>query len=281
MPSRAASSGWIITVGRTFPRQRTRRLVERRVEEAARRRRREPERMLVVRHLDDGPVIRQLRHLLDRPAGHGAAERHVRPVRLEAELAVRPVEAVDVVRRLEIRLAVDPALGFELGERAPAGLLQACQSIISRGVMSKPGCSAPSALRQRADHLVVGTAFARRLDRLGAEHDVLVAAALIDVVVLHEHGRRQHQVGHPRGLGHELLVHADEQILAGKAALHHLLVGTHRNRIGVLDQHRGDRRTAAERIALSPVRMAPIRDWSSMRTDLSRTSCPSIIDLFQ
>ena len=33
--------------------------------------------------------------------------------------------------------------------------------------------------------------------------------------------------------------------------------------------------------AVSPVRMAPIRDWSSMRTDVSRTSWPSIIDLFQ
>ena len=68
------------------------------------------------------------------------------------------------------------------------------------------------ALGQPAHHLVVVAAFARRLDQLGPEDEILVAAAAIDVVVLEEHGRRQHHVGHLRGLGHELLVHADEQV---------------------------------------------------------------------
>ena len=85
--------------------------------------------------------------------------------------------------------------------------------------MAKPGCSAPTRSRECRDHLMIVAAFARRLDQLGAEHDVLVAAALIDVVMLEEHGGRQHDVGHPRRLGHELLMDADEQIVAGKALL--------------------------------------------------------------
>ena len=54
----------------------------------------------------------------------------------------------------------------------------------------------------------------------GPSLDVLVAAALVEVVVLHEHRRGQHDVGHQGRLGHELLVHADEQVLAGEAPLH-------------------------------------------------------------
>ena len=46
---------------------------------------------------------------------------------------------------------------------------------------------------------------------------MLVAAAPIDVVVLHEHGRRQDDVGHQGRFRHELLMDADEQVLAGKA----------------------------------------------------------------
>ena len=154
------------------------------------------------------------------------------------------------------------------------------QSISSRAAHGEAGMLGAEALRQRADHLVVGAAFAGRLDQLRPEQDVLVAAALVDVVVLEEHGRRQHDVGHLRRLGHELLVHADEQILAREAALDPFLVGRDRHRIGVLDEHRRDRRSAAQRIG-SPVRIAPMRDWSSMRTDGSRTSSPSIIVLFQ
>jgi hypothetical protein len=85
--------------------------------------------------------------------------------------------------------------------------------------MAKPGCSAPTRFGQRAYDLVVGPALARRLDQLRPQHDVLVAAALVEVVVLEEHGGGQHDVGHPRGLGHELLVHGDEQVVAGKPCL--------------------------------------------------------------
>ena len=108
-----------------------------------------------------------------------------------------------------------------------------------------------------------------------------MTAALIDVVVLEKHGRRQDDVGHDRGLGHELLVHADEQIVARKAALDPFLVGGDRDRVGVLDQERGDRRARPRAHPGRRSRIAPIRDWSSVRIEGSRTSSPSIMVLSQ
>ena len=98
---------------------------------------------------------------------------------------------------------------------------------------------------------MIGAALAGRIDQLWPDRNVLVAAAVIEIVVLHEHGRRQHDVGHLRRLGHELLVHRDEQILAGKAAAHQILLRRHRHRIGVLDQHRLDRATAVQRFGIA------------------------------
>ena len=66
---------------------------------------------------------------------------------------------------------------------------------------------------------MVGAAFARRFNQLAPEHDVLVAAALIDVVVFKEHGGGQHDVGHDGGFGHELLMHHSEQVFARKTRL--------------------------------------------------------------
>ena len=65
----AASSGWIITVGRPSLRARGRRLVEGRVEEVARRRGRQAERMLAVGLLDHLPMVRQ-RSACRRPVRH-------------------------------------------------------------------------------------------------------------------------------------------------------------------------------------------------------------------
>jgi hypothetical protein len=69
--------------------------------------------------------------------------------------------------------------------------------------------------------------------------------------VLDEHGRRQDDIGRFRGVGHELLVYADEQIVAGKAALDGVLIGRDRNRIGILNEHRGHRRAAEQRFAVA------------------------------
>ena len=99
---------------------------------------------------------------------------------------------------------------------------------------------------ERADHVVIGSAFAGRLDQLRSEQQVLAAAGQIDVVVLDEHGGGQDHVGNLRRVGHELLVHAHEQIVAREAALDRVLFGGDGNRIGVLNEHRGDRRPAAQ-----------------------------------
>ncbi len=136
----------------------------------------------------------------------------------------------------EIGLAVDPAVFLKLGERAPTGLAQADIDQFARGHV-ETGMADAEPLRQRANHLVIGAAFAPRLDQLRPEQNILAAAGGIEIVVLDEHGGRQHDVGDFRGVGHELLVHADEQIVAREAALDHLLVGRDGDRIGVLDQH--------------------------------------------
>ena len=94
-------------------------------------------------------------------------------------------------------------------------------------------------------------ALARRLNQLWPCKNVLMPAALINVVVLHEHRGRQHEVGGLGRLGHELLVHADEQILAREALLDAGLVRRDRHRIGVLDQHRRYRRPIEQRIRIA------------------------------
>ena len=124
-------------------------------------------------------------------------------------------------------------------------------SISSRGVMAKPGCSAPS---RRASAPI--TSWLERHSpggsiSFGPSRMYWLPPAVIEVVVLDEHGGRQHDVGDFRGVGHELLVHADEQIVAREAALDHLLVGRDRHRIGVLDQQRRDRAAALQRFLVA------------------------------
>ena len=67
---------------------------------------------------------------------------------------------------------------------------------------------------------MVAPALGIGLEQLARDLDPGVAGGLVDVVVLEEHGRRQDDVGHPRGLGQELLVHADEQVVPGEARVH-------------------------------------------------------------
>ena len=81
-------------------------------------------------------------------------------------------------------------------QRAPAGIPQRPVDQLARR-HRKARMLRAEPLGERADHLMVGAAFARRLDQLRPQQDVLVPAALVDVVVLEEHGRGQHHVGHP------------------------------------------------------------------------------------
>ena len=125
------------------------------------------------------------------------------------------------------------------------------QSICSRSLIAEAGVVEAEPVGQRREDLVIGAALARRLDQLRPEENVLMAAALVDVVVLEKHRRRQHDVGNRRRLGHHLLVDADEEVLAGEAALDLRLLGRDRHRVGVLDQHRRHRRAAEQRLFLA------------------------------
>ena len=117
-----------------------------RIEEVARRRRRELEGMRFVGRLVDGPMVGQGRHVAPRPASPSLRERRRRPVRAEMEFAVGMGEAVEIMRRLERRLAVDPARGLEFGERAAARDAQRLVDDLARASCRSRGCSAPRRL---------------------------------------------------------------------------------------------------------------------------------------
>ena len=146
-------------------------------------------------------------------------------------------EPVEEMRGPERRHRVHPT-PLEHRLRHPASRTRAESGrSISIAVISKPGMTCPKPCRQTLQHLVVGAALARRIDQLRADLDVAVPAGLVDVVVLHEHRGRQHDVRPARRLGHELLVRADEQIVAGEAAADAVAVGADGQRVLVLDQH--------------------------------------------
>ena len=119
-------------------------------------------------------------------------------------------------------------------------------SIISHAVMAKPRMLGAEALRQAADDVVVGARLGMGLDHLARHLQEGVAAGGVDVVMLEERRRRQHDVGHGGGLGQELLVHADEEIVARQAVAHFVRFRRHDHRVGVLHQHRRHRRPVAE-----------------------------------
>src|SRR5580704_5155231 len=124
-----------------------------------------------------------------------APKRYRRPVRLEAEFAVRISKAIDIVGGGKIRLAIDPALGLEFRERAPTGFLQRGVDQLARR-HAKARMFRAQPFRQTTNDLVIGPAFAGRIDQLRPEQEVLTAARGVKIVVFDEHGRGQHDVGH-------------------------------------------------------------------------------------
>src|SRR5690606_28870548 len=119
--------------GRTFQLSARRRLVERGIEVVARRARRETEGMLRIGLLDDIPVIRKWWYEMSNAPVPSARGRDLRPVRLEFELPVGIGKPADIVRRLEVRLGIDPALCLQIFERAPARVLQRPIDDLARG----------------------------------------------------------------------------------------------------------------------------------------------------
>jgi len=98
-------------------------------------------------------------------------------------------------------------------------------------------------------------------------------------VVLEEHGRRQNDVGVSRGVGHELLVHAHEQVFAAKPRRTFSWCGATASGL-VFWMSIALTGGPFFNASASPVRMAPTRDWSRRRTRESRTSSPSIMVFF-
>src|SRR4051794_41661154 len=94
--------------GRAFARLGRRRLIKAGVQKTPRRAGRKPERMSLVRLLDNGPVIRQGWHLL--PSAHEPciADRRGRPVRLLEGLSIRMRAAIAIKWRTEKRPEVAP-----------------------------------------------------------------------------------------------------------------------------------------------------------------------------
>ena len=123
------------------------------------------------------------------------------------------------MRGVEIRLDVDPVLLREFVDAAPAGLLQDVVRELARA-HRKTGMAGADRLGNGADRVVIGPALSRRVDELAGEFQILMAAARIDVVMFEEHRGGQHDIGHRGGLGHEMLVHDREQILAREASRH-------------------------------------------------------------
>ena len=194
-------------------------------------------------------------HVFRRLVGRGAAD----PLRLEAELSVGMAESPDEMRGLEIRLHVEP-LGFlQRLEVAKTAFFQHVVDMLALGHAEARHVGDAEAFAQFLDDEVVGARPLGRVDQFRAEIDVLVAAAAIDVVMFEEHGGGQHDVGEFCRVGHELLVHAGEQVVAQKALLHQALLGRDVDRVGVLDEQRGDRRAAVERILVAHQHRADAR----------------------
>src|SRR5262245_61071855 len=206
--------------------------------------------MLHVGLFDRSPVIWQRRHLVDRTTSVRATERHVRPIGLETKSPVRPRKSVKVMRLAEGRLAIEPTIGGEFGKRSTLGYPQHLVDQVARAHLESTVVGT-KAFGECANHLMIVAAFARRLDQFGSENEILVSASAINIVVLEEGRRRERHICHLAWLRHELLMNADEQILASKALLDPVLIGRNRDRIGVLDDQRLNGTTALQRLLLA------------------------------
>ena len=165
--------------------------------------------MLLVGSVDQLGMIGQHRHL-------GVVDAQRLPIRLEMELAVGMAEAVEEMRLLEGRRAIEPAALVEGGGVGQPGEAQRLLDDLPLAHLEAAMLRAQPA-RQLADHVVVGARLGIGLHHRAGELQIGVAAGGVDVVMLQEGRRRQHDIGHCGGLGHELLVDADEEIVAREA----------------------------------------------------------------
>ena len=86
------------------------------------------------------------------------------------------------MRLFKRRLAVDPAVLLQLGKRTPAGPGQHPVDMLTLGHGKSRMCRTQP-FRKAADHLMIGQATAWRIDELWSQNQILMAAALVDVVM--------------------------------------------------------------------------------------------------
>src|SRR4029077_15997460 len=106
-----------------FARNRRWRFIEAGIEEAARGRGGKPERMRLIRLLDNGPVVWQGGHLRPRTQARSTKGR-VRPVGLEVKFLVCMRKTIEVMRGAKIWLDIAPQVGLERCDIAVPALLQ-------------------------------------------------------------------------------------------------------------------------------------------------------------
>ena len=124
--------------------------------------------MLVVGRLDRLPMVGKSRHLRHRAELGRGGIGILGPVGAKPELAVRQAEAIEEMRLLEGRLAVDPARRLELLQRAAPRIAQSAVDHLARRHLEAADGSAPTRRARPADDLVIVAAFARRIDQLAA-----------------------------------------------------------------------------------------------------------------
>ena len=98
---------------------------------------------------------------------------------------------------------------------------------------------------QRAQDVMVRPAFTRCIDQLRAKQNVLMATSLVEIIMFEKHRRGQNDVCDFSSLGHELLMHANEQIITCKTLLNLALLRRHSHRVHVLDKECRNRRPAS------------------------------------
>ena len=168
-----------------------------------------------------------------------------RPVGAEMEFLVGVAKAVEKMRGLERRAAIEPAIGRKFGDAGqPARAQGAVDQFERRHPEARMTCA--EATGKRADHIVVRAAFAIGRQDRAAQLQIGVSAGGVEIVVFEKRRGRQNDVRHRRGFGQELLVDADEQIVAGKTPAHEPRFRCDDHRVGVLDKERCDRRPVAE-----------------------------------
>ena len=137
---------------------------------------------------------------------------------------------------LDFALPWPPDAGFEAVFLPMIGVVRPASAFPRPGSATGVIVRRAEALGEAADHVMVRAAFAMGRQDRAAELQVGVSAAQIDVVMLEEGRRRQHDVGHRHGFGHELLVDADEEIGTREAVLDEPRFRGDDQRVGVLDQ---------------------------------------------